>query len=170
MAVVEFCPDRAALGVIDADHSVVLGPLALEDTALGGDVSFHAAMAVQMVGRDVQEHGDVEAGRGHQFELVGGHLEHIDAALSQRRQGQRRRAEIGAHLGALARAAQQMADKCGGGRFAVGARDADIGCLRLGAEQQFHLADDRHVGGNRFGGDGMGLRKAVGNPRAQHQG
>ena len=47
--------------VVDADHGAVAGPLAGEDVLLGGDIARHVAMAVDMVGRDVEPHRDMGA-------------------------------------------------------------------------------------------------------------
>ena len=51
--------DPLAPGVVHADHGGVALALVQQDPALGGDIAVHAAVAVQMVGRDVEQDGDV---------------------------------------------------------------------------------------------------------------
>ena len=72
-----------------------------EDLRLGCDVTRHPAMAVEMVGRDVEQHGDPAGERGRQLELVGRKLEHVAAVMAERRQAERGLADIAAGLDAL---------------------------------------------------------------------
>ena len=51
--------DRARIVVVDADHGAVALLLAVEDIILGRDIARHVAMAVDMVGRDVEPHRDM---------------------------------------------------------------------------------------------------------------
>src|SRR3546814_7825403 len=67
---------------------------------------------------------DVEGDREGELELVGRHLQHVDAALVQRLQGEGRRAEVAADLHLTGGELQDVANERGGGRLAVGAGDA----------------------------------------------
>ena len=74
----------AARGIIVGvqDESVFRG-LGGEDSFLGGDVVSQAAMAVEVIGRDIENHGDIadETLRGLQLEA--GNLEHRPAVVAR---------------------------------------------------------------------------------------
>jgi hypothetical protein len=89
--------DRLAGRVVDADDGEAASAARVEDALLRGDVAVHAAMAVEVVGRDVEENGDVEARRRAQLELVARHLEHVGAVLALPRQRERGHADVAAH-------------------------------------------------------------------------
>ncbi len=91
-----FAGDAFADVVIEADHRRLARGLASEDALFRGDITFHAAVAVEMIGRDVEQDRDVENEALGQFELIGAHLEHVDAIGAERLERQRRYAEIAA--------------------------------------------------------------------------
>ena len=97
----------ARMFVVDADDGRAR---AVEDRALGGDIACHAAVTIQMIGADVQQQRHVEDGRGRDLELVGRHLQHVDAVRAEGRQGQGGRAQIAAHGHLAARRFQDVAD------------------------------------------------------------
>jgi len=122
-----------------------------------------------MVGRQIQEHGNVEHGRRHQLELVARQFEHKRAVFAQRLEREHGRADIAADLhGALGRL-QHMADQRRRRRFAVRARDADIGGLALRAHEQFDVADEFEFGRLRACCDRMRGRMRVRNAGRNHE-
>ena len=78
-----------------------------------------------MVFADVEQDADGRIERGRKIDLIGRHLDDVDAARARRLQRQDRGADIAAHLGVVAGDAQQMRDQRRGGRLAVGAGDGD---------------------------------------------
>ena len=64
--------------------------------ALDAGISVDAVIAVEMIGADVEQHGDVAIEAMGQIDLIGGQLEHIDAALRQRLLAEDRKADIAA--------------------------------------------------------------------------
>ena len=99
-----------------------------------------------MVGGDVEQHGDIEGERLDQVELERTRLQHIDPVGAERRQRQRRRAEIAADLDPPAGLRENVADQRRRRRFAVGAGDPDIARLGLRPPQQVDVADDLDAG------------------------
>jgi hypothetical protein len=121
------------------------------------------------VGRDVEEHGDVESERRDQLELERAQLQHIGAVGAERLEAERRRPEIAADLDGLSGSSENVADQRRRGRFAVGAGDADGVRVRLRAAQQFDIADDRHAGGAGARHRRVRRGEAVRDTRRQHQ-
>ncbi len=153
--------DAAAEIVVDADDRRLRRLLTREDAALGGDVAVHAAVALEMVRRDVEQDGDVEGQALRQLELIGAHLQHIDAVGGEGRERQRRRAEIAADRHLAPGLGDDMADQRSRRRFAVGAGDADIARVGAALREQLDVADDLGAGGAGARGDGIGLRIGV---------
>ena len=140
--------------------------LAGEDVLLGGDIARHVAMAVDMVGRDVEPDRDMGA-EGLAAARAGRTTARAHRCRpAERREVERAAADIAADLAARAGLGQDMADQRRGGRLAVGAGDADEARLRLGTGQQLDVADDLLAGGARRRGHGMRLGQAVGNAGA----
>src|SRR3546814_12984000 len=81
--------------------------------------------------------------------------------LDQRLQGEGRRAEVAADLHLTGGELQDVANERGGGRLAVGAGDADVAGVALGARQELDVADDLDAVLLGLGDHRMGLRKAV---------
>jgi hypothetical protein len=82
-------------------------------------------MAVDVVGRDVGEHGHIRHEAGREIDLVGRNFQHIDRAAVRRRQIEHGLADIAADLGREACGGKNVADQRRRRRFAVGAGDGD---------------------------------------------
>ena len=152
--------------VVDADDDISgLGGL-LEQPRLHRDIVLHAAVAVEMIGREIAEHRHVRHQAGRKFDLVGRDFQHIDRPGGWRRQLQNRLADIAAGLGVEAAGIEDMGDQRGCRRFAVGAGDGDDRRTFLAhlASEQFDVADDLGRGRARANDDlvraGMGERYA----------
>lgn len=107
-------------------------------------------MPVDMVLADIEQDADGGIERGREVDLVGRHLDDVDAPHARRLQRQDRGADIAAHLGVVAGDFRQMRDQRRRGRLAVGAGDGDERCVRrvpspLAAEQ-LDVADDLDPG------------------------
>ena len=141
---------RSAPVVIDADDRGAVPLHAGDQALLHRGIMFERAVAVDVVRRDIQQNADRGIQRGRQIDLVGRHLDHMDAALGGRLQRQDGGADIAAHLGVEAGLAHQMRDQRRGGRFAVGAGNRDErrvgGMPRALATEQFDVADHLDAG------------------------
>ena len=143
------------MGVVDADHGGP-EPAGAEDLALRVDVSCHGSVAVEVVRRDVQEHGDVEGRLDGQIELVGGKLQDEGAVARHRREVEGGGSQIAADADAAGPGrAQQVADERRRRRLAVGAGDADVARLRQRAPEQLDVADHLDAGGLGRGDGGV---------------
>ena len=139
--------------VIDAsDHLAVLRRLP-EKPRLDGGIIVHAAMAVDMIGRQVGQDADIRRQARRQVDLEAGHFQHIDGLGRRRRQLQHRLADIAADLGVEAALGEDVSHQRGGGGLAVGAGDGDHrrlgGAVGIGANfmgEQFDIADDANLG------------------------
>src|SRR5579859_5303012 len=60
---------RRARGIVGIQHSKIGGGLLFEDARFGGAVGFHGTVAVEMIGREIQENADVWAERLNPFKL-----------------------------------------------------------------------------------------------------
>jgi hypothetical protein len=87
--------EEAALGLVDADHRS-LGAALGEEPALGGEIAADAAVAVEVVGREVEEDRDVGLERAGELGLVGGELEHHRLAVAERVERQHAAADVAA--------------------------------------------------------------------------
>ena len=160
-------------GLIDADEGDRVRAERLEQSGLGSDIALHAAVAVEVVGADVGQDGDVGGEGGGQVELVAGDLDDIGCDLGGGRQGQDADADIAADGDLHAGLFQDPADQGRGRRLAVGAGDGDH--LRAqggrgggeGPGEQFDVADDRDIGSLRPVDGPVGL--GVGQGRAGRQ-
>jgi hypothetical protein len=85
--------------VIDRADGDIARRLAGEDPGLDGGVACHAAMAVEMVGRQVHQDRRIGLEAWREVDLIGGELEDIDAAGSGRRQLKHRGADVAADMG-----------------------------------------------------------------------
>ena len=161
--------DRTADRVVDADNRGSGRALMRENAPFCGDIARHPAMPVEMVWRDVEQHGDIEGERVDQLELKRAGFEDIGAVAAERRQRQSRRAEIAADLHLPPCGGQNVADQRRRRRFAVGAGDPDIACIGPRPAEQLDIADD--FGAGRAGAchDGMRRGMEVRNAGRQHQ-
>ena len=69
---------RLAMGVVDADQRPVARLLVAQNAALGAQVAAHAAMPLEMVRAQVQDHRHAAAQLVGQLQLVGRQLQDID--------------------------------------------------------------------------------------------
>ena len=130
----------------------VAGGLHGKQARLGGRIGFERAMAVEMVGRDVEQDGDVAIEAEGQVDLVAAEFEDINAVFRERLLRQDGQADVAAEAGVAAGVGENMVDESGGGGFAVGAGDADDLVRRqAGARlrKEFDVADDGDPGGDR---------------------
>ena len=150
--------------------ALCLGCLVAEDALLGLDIARHAAVAVEMVGRDVQQHRDVERQAAGEFELIGTQLQHVNSVLAR-----------------APRAAARGSPDCRPPRpsrpaslrmWAISAVVVDLPLVPVmpakrarlaGERQQLDVADDRQARPARQLGDRMRLREGVRNAGRQHQ-
>ena len=150
---------------LHVDQREVAHGLHPEQSRLGGDIALETVVAVEMVGRDVEQDGHVGVDPLGQVDLVARQFEHIDAACGQRLLFEDRLADIAAHQRGNARLREQVIGQRGGGRLAVGSGDRHhavcrqaCACLR----KQFDVADHRHPRRARMGGDGMAVERHAG--------
>ena len=151
------CPHRSMRSAVlrhqPSSTPTIAVPLRLhagDQTLLHRGVMLQRAVAVDMVLADIEQDADGRIERGREIDLVGRHLDDMDAAHARRLQRQDRGADIAAHLGVVAGDLHQMRDQRGGGRFAVGAGDGDERRIRrmtaaLAAEQ-LDVADHLDAG------------------------
>ncbi|MEJ0041972.1 MAG: hypothetical protein WDM81_07055 [Rhizomicrobium sp.] len=168
--------DGGGVRVVDADHDLAgLGGL-LQEARLHGGVVLEAAMAVDVVRRDVGKHRDVGHQAGREIDLVGRKFQHIDRLGSRRVEVEHRLADIAADLHVVARRREDVADQGGGGRLAVGAGYRDHraaaghgGVGRHLAREQLHVADDVDAGGAGAFDDGVGFGMRQRHAGREHQ-
>jgi hypothetical protein len=138
-------PDRAAVGarhlgaeplavgIVDAHHRGIAGALVQQHALLRGDVVVHVAVAVEVVGRDVQHHSGVRLEAAREVQLVGRALQDVHRAAVHVGQVQHADADVAADVRVAAGGGQHVAQQGGGGRLAVGAGDrGDLGLLVRG--------------------------------------
>ena len=94
-----------------------------------------SAVAIQVIGADVQQQPDVEGDRVSDLELVGGHLQDIDAVLAQGLELECRNAQIAADRNGAPGLLQDVSDQGRGRRFAVCSGDAHEAHAALRAGQ-----------------------------------
>ena len=132
--------DVAAETIVDADDRGAAGLHAGDEALLHRSVMRDGAVTVDVVLADIEQNADGGIERGREVDLVGRHLDDVDAARARRLQRQDRGADIAAHLGVVAGDLCEMRDQRRRGRFAVGAGDRDERRVRrvpppLAAEQ-----------------------------------
>lgn len=115
--------------IVDADDRRAARLDAGDQPFLDAGIGLQRAMAVQMVGRDVQADADRGVERRRQVDLERGALDDMEAAGPRRLQRQDGGADIAAHLHVAAALRQHMGDKRGRGRLAVGAGDGNEGAF-----------------------------------------
>ena len=122
------------------DDSGVLACLKLEHAQLGGRVGLERAMAVEVVGLEIEEHADMRAKRLDILELKGRELAD-DPGLGRDRphQGREWSADVACHLDLPVVRAKDLPQELARRRLAVGAGDAEDG-IREQACPQLDLA------------------------------
>ena len=113
---------------------------------LDGGVARQRAVAVEVIGRDVEEDADARVDAGRKIDLKRRALDHMVAAGARRIEREDRRPDIAAELHVAAGGGEEMRDQRRGSRFAVGAGDGNEGRaghapLALAAEE-LDVADD----------------------------
>ena len=150
-------------GVVGPIDEGVRPSLVLQDAQLGVHITLHlAAVTVQVVGRDVHQHGDVGLEAVHVIELETAQLDHVARVrLLGHLQGEAapdvaRQANV--HTGL----AQDVVRQRRGRRLAIAARDADH--LRVGVSSgQLDLGEDRDatLHGRAHDGRRVGYARAL---------
>ena len=140
--------ERGDVGVVDTEDRRVALALALEDPQLGGRVGLERAMTVEVVGRDVEQHGHVGAKLLDALELEARELAHdrpprLDAA----RQRRERVADVAGAGAGHAAALEHGGSQQRGRGLAVGSGDADdrIALLEQ-AVRELHLGPHGDAG------------------------
>ena len=132
---------QAAIGLVLVSSSALLS-LRGKDALLGEGVVFEAAVAVEVVGGDVEDYGDPGMKAFSAFELKAGDLKDrpgfIGALVDEGNDGD---ADVAADKGGKAGFLKDFADQRGGGGFAVGAGNGQGFALEE-ARGQFQFADD----------------------------
>ena len=105
---------------------MVLRRLILEDACFRGHIILHIAVAIEVVGRDVEDDGDIGMKVDDGFQLKAGDLKHIPGLRrALRDQRNHRQSNVAADLGRLAAGAKYFSAKCGGGCLAVRSGDGE---------------------------------------------
>jgi hypothetical protein len=122
------------------DDGSVLACLKLEHTQLGGRVGLEGAMAVEVVGLEIEQHADMRAKRLDILELEGRELADDPGLWRDRpHKGCQRSADVACHLDLPVVRAKDLSQELARRRLAVGARDAEDG-VREQACPQLDLA------------------------------
>ena len=136
---------RASSGgadIVGVENAEVVLVLLGEDALLGESVVLEGAVAIEVVGRDVEDDGDCGMELLGGFELEAGDFEDgpgvVGAVVDQRDD---RDADVAADQRGQAGLLQDFADQRGGGGLAVGAGDGEDLALEE-ARGQFEFADD----------------------------
>jgi hypothetical protein len=165
--------DRAADGVVDADHRGAAFFHPRKHPRLDGGIGLKRAVAVEMVGGDVEKAGGVGRKLRREIDLEGGQLEHIDEIRGKRLKIKHRLADIAAERHTLARFAEQMGGERRRGRFAIGASDhhdpAGRAFLCMLAKEELGVADDLHTSLPRAGHGPMRVWMRQGNAGREHE-
>ena len=157
--------DLGGLGIADAEHRVLIGPLHGEQAALGCGIGGEIGVAVEMIRGDVEQGRDFAGKVVRQVDLVARQLEDIDAARRQRLLGEDGNADIAGHAHRQRRAPEQVVDQRRGGRFAVGAGNAYHPVRRQTVArkgEELDVADHRHPRSRRCFGDRMPVERHPG--------
>ena len=112
--------EEAALVLVDADDRARRAAVG-EEPALGGEVAAEAAVAVEVVGGEVEEDRDVGLQRAGEVDLVGGELEDDDHAVRGRVEVEDAAADVAADLD---RAAGLLAGRGRRGRWSSTCRSS----------------------------------------------
>ncbi len=153
-----------ASGIVSVQDRVILRRLVLEDPRLGQHVGVEAVVAVEMVGRDVEDDGDFGMEALDALELEAGDLQHVVGVRGRiRNQRDGGRADVAAHQHLVSAHADDFAGQRRGGGLAVGAGDGEDVSLEK-PRRQLDFADD----GNALRARLLQLRHVAGHARADH--
>ena len=134
--------DDVVGGVHDRDRARDLSKV-VEHLHLGGGIVFQRMVPMQMVGRDVEQHGHIGREQLRGCELIRRHLGHVDVGFAGGHGGDARVADVADGAACHARGAKQMVGQSGDGGLAVGSRDGDPRAGAIGlAPCELDLADD----------------------------
>ena len=138
------------LFVVGVEDGVIGGSLVFENAFLGGKVLVEAAVAVEVVGSDVEHDRDFRMKGLDGLQLEAGDFEDVVGVVGgvgdQRNGG---RPDVAADLRLVAAPADDVAGQRGGGGFAVGAGDGDDVALQK-TRGQLDFADDGNAHGARL--------------------
>src|SRR5581483_9601694 len=121
------------------------GILVLEDALLGGDVGFHAAVPVEVVGSDVEHDSSFRMEGLNGLKLEAGDFEHVvgvGGGFGYKRNC--RGADVAADQRLPSAPGDDLAGEGSGGGLSVGAGDGDDVALKK-ARGELDLADDRNA-------------------------
>ena len=158
--------EEAPLVLVDADDRP-RRPALGEEAALGGEVAAEAAVAVEVVGREVEKDGDVGLKRARELDLVGGEFEHHDHAVLGRVEVEDPAPDVAADLYRAPGLAEDVGGQRRRRRLAVRSGDGDYlrGAVELlprrggeGAEKEADVIVDGDAGVPR-GNDGRMRRR-----------
>src|SRR5690606_6795419 len=94
----QLLPDAAADVVVNPDDGGSRLRLPVKDISLDRHVALEAAMALQMIRRDVKQDPDVESDRKRELQLVARELEHVEAIGLHWLEFHDRAADVAAHI------------------------------------------------------------------------
>ena len=138
--------DLGAIDVVDADDCRIA---AGNQPLLDRGVVLHRAVAVEMVGRQVEQDAGGRIDGGRKVDLVRGAFDHVEPVVGQRIKRHDGSADIAAHLGVAPRRLQDMRGERRGRRLSVGPGDRDEGRGRRLQDaltcEEFDVADDFHA-------------------------
>jgi hypothetical protein len=158
--------EKAALGLVDADHRAIRTALG-EEPALGGEIAAHPAMPVEVVGGEVGEDRDIGGERAGELDLVGAELQHDHRALPRRVDVENAAADVPGEFDGHPGALEEMRDQGRGGGLAVRPRHRDDAGRRVEggpfargerAEEEADVVVHRDAGLHRRGDDAVRLR------------
>ena len=131
-----------AVWIVCIQHGKIIRLLVFENAGFCPCVSRERAVAIQVVGSDVEDHRHLRAECLYGLELKAGNLQDDDVvwfrSLDQRN---RRSADIPANQGRQSASRQDLTGKRGGGGFAIGAGNGNDP-PRQKLSRQFDLAND----------------------------
>ena len=150
-------PEGGGDVVVGVQHQKAASVLIAENVLFRVHIFLHILVDVQMVGREVGDHRPLGAAL-HVHELEGAKLHHGEIRLLHLpRKGKQGRANVAPQPDGFSLRFQHFGDQRGGGRFAVGAGDAND---RAGAdlEERFHFGGHlRAPAAERFDGGVIGV-------------
>ncbi len=138
---------RRAGGIVSVEDGEIVGSLFFENAGLSRGISFHRAVAIEVIGGEIQEDADVRTERFDQFELeaaefrdgnglIGGLLDDVDERSS----------DIPGEQCGETGVFQNVFDERSGCGFSVGASNGNEAAMEK-AVGKFDLAPDANVVG-----------------------